>query len=69
MWMKHAEHGGIADLPDILWWRAQGWEPTDGPPPELDLTKDPEAPVAEAPGLSAAQTQKSAATAKSKKES
>lgn len=41
MWMKHAEHGGIANLPDLPFWRAQGWEPADGPPPEPDLTRDP----------------------------
>lgn len=51
MWMKHAVHGGIADLPDIEYWRAQGWEPTDGPPPEPDLLRDPgvEPPTTEDP--------------------
>lgn len=60
-WMKHAEHGGIADLPDLEYWRAQGWEPTDGPPPEPSTLRDPEpeAPAAEAPGLSAAHGDKS----------
>lgn len=63
--MKHADHGGIADLPDLPYWRNRGWEPADGPPPEPDLLHDPVAP--ETPGLSVAP--KSAATAKSKKES
>jgi len=42
MWMKHKDHEGIADLPDLPYWRAQGWEPADGPPPEPDLLHDPE---------------------------
>lgn len=77
-WMKHALHGGLADLPDdVPYWRAQGWEPTDERPPEPDLYRDPppaatapentEAP-AESPGLPAAQTEKPAAAAKTKKE-
>lgn len=41
MWMRHSEHGGYADLPDIPYWHGHGWEPADGPPPEPDLTKDP----------------------------
>lgn len=41
IWMEHAEHGGRAELPDIPFWRAQGWEACDGPPPESDLTRDP----------------------------
>jgi hypothetical protein len=51
MWMKHAEHDGIADLPDLPFWRAQGWEPTDGPPPEPDTLRDPgvEPPTEEDP--------------------
>lgn len=69
IWMQHPETGGRAELPDIAYWRANGWEPTDdGPPPEPDLLRDPppeappEAPDAEkAPGLSAAKTTKSAA--------
>lgn len=82
MWMKNAETGGVADLPDLPYWRAQGWEPTDGPPPEPSTLRDPlphadpvettEAPDAEAPGLSAAQAEPPAekpAAAKSKKES
>jgi len=66
-WMKHAESGGVADLPDLPYWRAVGWEPTDERPPEPNLLRDPappEAPAAEAPGLSAAKTKKSAAAAK-----
>lgn len=41
VWMQHTEHGGYSQLPDTPYWRAQGWEPVDGPPPEPDLTKDP----------------------------
>lgn len=77
-WMKHTGHGGIADLPDTPLWRANGWEPTDERPPEPDLLTDPpptepapestEAPGASAPGLSAAQTEKPATAAKTKKE-
>lgn len=46
-WMKHAEHGGIADLPDLPYWRAAGWEPTDERPTEPDRLRDPEPPPAE----------------------
>jgi hypothetical protein len=72
--MKHAGHGGLADLPESPYWLAQGWEPTDERPAEPDLLRDPppepelpEAP-AETPGLSAAETKKPATTAKTKKE-
>jgi hypothetical protein len=74
-WMKHTGHGGLADLPDSLFWRANGWEPTDERPAEPDPYRDPpaepektEAPDEKSPGLSAAQTKKSAAAAKSEKE-
>lgn len=75
-WMKHAETGGLADLPDIPFWRGAGWEPTDERPPEPDPYTDPpsadaettEAPDAEAPGLSAVQTEKPATPAKTKKQ-
>lgn len=40
LWMEHEEHGGRAVLPDIPYWRAIGWHPCDGPPPEVDLTRD-----------------------------
>jgi hypothetical protein len=62
-WMEHAETGHRAQLPDIPYWRGNGWSPCDGPPPEPNLTRDTEAPAAEAPGLSAAQPKKSAKTA------
>ena len=56
MWMQHKEHGGIAWLPDMPYWRNLGWEPSDTPPPEPDLTRDPEpAPPAEATTRSASQ--------------
>ena len=41
MWMKHTETQGIADLPDIPYWRGHGWEPTDERPPEPDTLRDP----------------------------
>jgi hypothetical protein len=41
IWMEHAETGNRAELPDLPYWRARGWAPTDGPPPEPDLTRDP----------------------------
>lgn len=75
-WMKHAETGNFADLPDLPYWRGVGWEPTDDRPPEPDTLRDPlphadpeptEAP-AETPGLPAEQTEKPAAAAKTKKE-
>lgn len=76
IWMRHAETGGLAELPDIPYWRGAGWEPTDERPEEPDLLSDPlphadpettEAP-AESPGLSAAETKKPATSAKTKKE-
>jgi hypothetical protein len=72
--MKHTEHGGLADLPESPYWLAQGWEPTDERPVEPDLLRDPppvlpastEAPAV-TPGLSAAQPEKPAAAAKTRK--
>ena len=68
IWMEHTAHGGRRELPDIPYWRANGWEPCDGPPPEPDLTRDAdtrreddEAPPEESAGLSAAQPKKKAA--------
>jgi hypothetical protein len=74
-WMKHVDHGGIADLPDLPYWRGAGWEPTDERPVEPDLLRDPQPePPPEAPddsklpGLPAAKTT-SAAKAKKTEES
>lgn len=69
--MKHTGHSGLADLPDSPYWLAHGWEPTDERPAEPDLLRDPppelpEAP-AETPGLSAAQPEKPATAAKTRK--
>lgn len=53
-WMRHAGHGGVAQLPDTEAWRARGWEPCE-PPDEPDPTREV---VTEAPpsaGLFAAQ--------------
>lgn len=44
-WMEHAETGHRAQLPDLEYWRAQGWAPCDGPPPEPDRLHDPTEPV------------------------
>lgn len=46
IWMEHAEHRGRAQLPDMPYWRNLGWAPCDGPPPEADLTREPEPPTA-----------------------
>lgn len=68
--MKHAETNHIAELPDLPYWRAAGWEPTDERPAEPDPLRDPpeaiagaettETPDADAP----TPTKKSAAAAK-----
>lgn len=39
-WMEHVETGHRAQLPDLPYWRANGWSPCAGPPPEPDLTRD-----------------------------
>jgi hypothetical protein len=41
-WMEHAETGHRAQLPDDPYWRANGWNPVDGPYPEPDTLHDPE---------------------------
>lgn len=41
IWMEHNITHGRAQLPDLPYWRAMGWEPCDGPPPEHDFTRDP----------------------------
>jgi hypothetical protein len=48
-WMEHAETGHRAQLPDMPYWRAQGWAPCDGPPPEPDRLHDPAEPVLQDP--------------------
>lgn len=42
-WMRHTEHGGVAQLPDTEAWRARGWTPCE-PPEEPDPTREPAAP-------------------------
>lgn len=42
--MENTETGGRALLPDVLYWRNKGWQPTDGPPEEPDLLHDPQTP-------------------------
>lgn len=61
-WMVHTETGHRAQLPDTPYWRANGWEPCDGPPPEPDLTKDNEETPPSAGSL-AVQPKKAAAKA------
>lgn len=39
-WMEHNQTGHRAQLPNIPYWRENGWHPCDGPPPEPDLTHD-----------------------------
>lgn len=69
--MRHAETGGLADIPDLPYWRAAGWQPTDERPVEPDRLSDPvpagtpEAPAA--PGLFAVQSEEPAAAPESKK--
>lgn len=41
-WMEHEVTGHRAQLPDLDYWRANGWHPVDGPHAEPDRTKDPE---------------------------
>jgi len=40
-WMEHDVTKARAQLPDIPYWRANGWNPCDGPYPEPDFTRDP----------------------------
>lgn len=54
-WMEHDKTGHRAQLPDLPYWRANGWSPCDGPYPEPDLTRAPdadEAPPSEGPSAS-----------------
>lgn len=56
-WMEHDKTGHRAQLPDLPYWRAQGWNPVEGPHPEPDLLHDPEDPETPSPeaGSSAVQ--------------
>jgi hypothetical protein len=77
-WMEHEETGHRAQLPDIGYWRGNGWHPCDGPPPEPVLTRDTvepepetedETPAPEEPGSSAAKPKKATkSTAKTDEE-
>jgi hypothetical protein len=49
IWMEHDITHGRQVLPDIEYWRANGWNPCDGPYPEPDLTKDPAPPEDQPP--------------------
>jgi len=40
-WMEHNVTGHRAQLPDDPYWRANGWNPVDGPHPEPDYLHDP----------------------------
>lgn len=59
-WMRHREHGGVAELPATAAWEALGWEPCEPPPPDPDpaLVEHVPAPAAldtsEDPGEAAA---------------
>lgn len=39
-WMEHSLTHARAQLPDIPYWRANGWDPCEGPYPEVDNTKE-----------------------------
>jgi hypothetical protein len=68
IWMEHDQTHHRAQLPDIPYWRANGWNPCDGPPPEPDLTR---APIDEAPpsaGSSAVPDKRAAKSAKSQED-
>lgn len=54
VWMEHEITHGRQVLPNIEFWRANGWNPCDGPPPERDLTKDLPEALPDAVGLFAA---------------
>jgi hypothetical protein len=41
IWMEHDVHGGRALLPDLPYWRANGWNPCDGPPVMPSTLRDP----------------------------
>lgn len=41
-WMEHEQTGHRAQLPDLPYWRENGWNPVDGPHPEPDTLHDPE---------------------------
>lgn len=62
-WMEHNVTGHRAQLPDIDYWRANGWTPCDGPPPEPDLTQDPPVPAATS-GLSHVKARKADSSTK-----
>ncbi len=51
VWMEHDKTHLRAELPDIPYWRANGWNPCDGPPPEPDLTRDAAPEPPETPGV------------------
>lgn len=59
-WMEHDITGHRAQLPDLPYWRAQGWNPVDGPLPEPDLLRDP---VPEADAVKPTEQAESAVTA------
>jgi hypothetical protein len=71
-WMEHDKTGHRSQLPDLPYWRANGWSPCDGPPPEPDilhdrLLRDPEpepekAEQPDKPEKPAAKAHKSAST-------
>jgi len=44
-WMEHDVTKARAQLPNIPFWRANGWSLCDGPYPEPDLTRDTEPPA------------------------
>jgi hypothetical protein len=67
-WMRHDTTGHVAQLPDLPYWRANGWQPCDGPPPEPDLTRAPESEPPSSTGVSATQPQPADTSAPSKED-
>lgn len=49
IWMEHGVTGHRAELPDLPYWRGNGWSPCDGPHPEPDALRDPAPEPAPAP--------------------
>lgn len=70
-WMRHEETGHLAQLPDIPYWRARGWNPVDAPEPASNLPRDPEPepPAVEAePGPETKSTKRAAKPAPSEED-
>lgn len=60
VWMRHREHGGVAQFPAAASeaWQALGWEPSDPPPPDPDpaMVEHQPVPTPEPPPVEPAPT-------------